>query len=63
MCSGCPCLFTDLQRGVYRASKPSEQRLRPRPREFVSLLRPQARVPRERVQSRLREQRREHKVR
>lgn len=40
-----------------------EQRLRPRSRGIVPLLRPQTRVPRERVQPRLREQHRECKVR
>ena len=53
----------DLQRGIRRATKPLEQRLWSRSRQFVPLLWSKIRVQRERVQSRLREQRREHQVR
>ena len=52
----------DLQRGIRRATKPLEQRLWSRSRQFVPLLWSKIRVRRERVQSRLREQRREHQV-
>ena len=53
----------DLQRGIRRATKPLEQRLWSRSRQFVPLLWSKIRVQRERVQSRLCEQRREHQVR
>ena len=53
----------DLQCGVHRPQKPLEQRLRSRPREIVPILCPKTWILRERLQSRLREQCREHQVR
>ena len=56
-------LCVDLQCGVHRTSEVLEQRLRSRSCEIIPPLRPKAWIPRERFQSRLREQYREHQVR